>query len=149
MIYPFVTISYFKYKRNRYKKIKFDNQYYRDILSYRISEVYYLYNDIYGRNWTKDPSEFELFKQKEIFKDLILINILKMSNLNMVDIKYLDNNNLEIISKDYYIIDGEYKFVYDFIFKEVCPDASVINLSQVNDYINTLVIIIKQSIFIS
>lgn len=123
---PSVNIFFnFKILRN-YRKIRFDSEYFRDILSYSPSEVLYIYN----KNYKKINPYGVISKYKKMF----YINLLKMNLLGYVNIDFSKGDNFEIIKSDVIILEKEYKLIYDYIFTYVTNDSKLM-LSDINDHV--------------
>lgn len=114
----------------KYKKVQYNADYFRDILSYSPSEIFYIYNH---RNIIHRLIDFRFPLLK--FKKLFLINLLKMDLLNYIDIDFKDKNNFTIIKKDVIFFDKEYKLIYDFIFTEITQKKEI-TLYEIYKYID-------------
>jgi len=112
-----------------YKKIRYESQYFRDILSYTPSEIYYINN----KGFTKKLNGQYYLTSK--LKKLFLINLLKMNLLGYITIDFSNKDNFKIIKKDIIILDEEYKIIYDYIFSSVTYNSEI-RLYDIYDYID-------------
>lgn len=116
-------------KRTKIRKIKYDNDYYRDILKHSPSEIFYIYN----KNFVNDGKD-KVWKMQK-FRKLFLINLLKMDLLNYIDIDFKNKDNLLITKKDNLVLDDEYKLIYDCLFSRITWDAKIY-LYDIYDFVN-------------
>lgn len=112
-----------------YKKIKFESDYFRNILTYSPSEIYYIYNKDFIRRRKDDKPE--IYK----FRKLFLINLLKMELLGYVDIDFENKENFKIIKKDVVILEDEYKMINNYIFDNIAS-TNEITLYEIYDYLD-------------
>lgn len=103
----------------KYKKVQYNSDYFREILTYSPSEVFYIYN----KNFS-NKMEYNYFPAMK-FKDLFLINLLKMHLLNYIDIDFSDKNNFKVIKKDIMILDEEYAAINNYIFSSITSDKEI------------------------
>lgn len=113
----------------KYTKVRYESEYFRDILTYSPSEIYYIYN----KNF-KLENIFD-FSQMQKYRKLLLINILKMNLLGYIKIDFTDKNNFKIIKNNNLILDEEYKYIYDFIFGTLTFNNEI-TLYEIYDYVN-------------
>lgn len=111
----------------KYKKIQFESSYYRDILSYSPSEIFY----IYKKNIKEQIEKVNLMDKN--YEKLILINLLKMELLGYIDIDYSNRDDFHIIAKDILILDEEYSLLYNFIFNKITHEKEI-NLFEIYNY---------------
>lgn len=111
-----------------HRKIRFEAQYYRDILSYSPSEIMYIHDGYFRSN--RLDSYGLIMKYKKLF----YINLLKMNLLGYIKIDFSNGDNFEIIKNDVLILDEEYKMIYDYIFNTITHDSRVM-LYDIDNYV--------------
>lgn len=111
-----------------YRKIRFESEYFRDILSYSPSEILYIYDKDYRNN------KLDSYGMISKYKKMFYINLLKMNLLGYITIDFSKGNNFEIKKKDVIILDDEYKLIYDYIFTYITNDSKIM-LYDINDYV--------------
>lgn len=113
----------------KYKKVQLGVDYFRDMLTYSPSEIYYIYNKNF-KNKIKDKS-FEIRK----FYKLIYINLLKMNLLGYIKIDFTNENNFKIYKKDVLVLDTEYKMILEYIFGKI-TNKNEITLYEIQLHLN-------------
>lgn len=96
----------------RYTKVRYESEYFRGILTYSPSEIYYIYNKNFKLGDIFD------FSQMLKYRKLLLINILKMNLLGYIKIDFTDKNNFKIIKNNNLVLDEEYKYIYMILYLE-------------------------------
>lgn len=129
LFFPSANIFFHIGIQKKYKRINYEAEYFRNILSYSPSEIYYIYNKNFGVK-----NKFGIFKMYK-FRKLFLINLLKMDLLGYINIDFTDKNNFKITKKDVIILDEEYKFINDYIFGCITSNNEI-SLYEIYDYIN-------------
>lgn len=83
LFFPTANVFFHFSILKNYRKIKFESDYYRDILGYSPSEILYIYNKEYKNN--------KLSRYEKIckYQKLFYINILKMYLLGMLELIFL------------------------------------------------------------
>lgn len=112
----------------QHRKIRFEAEYYRDILKYSPSEILYIYDKDYKNNRL---GNYGLVTK---YQKMFYINLLKMYLLGYVKIDFGKGDNLEIIKNDVLILDEEYKLIYDYIFG-VITNESRLFLSDIDKHV--------------
>ena len=112
----------------RHRKIRYEVEYYRDVLVYSPSEILYIYNRNYRNN--RLDSYGLIVKYQKLF----YINLLKMYLLGYIKIDFSKGDNFEIIKKDVLILDKEYKMIYDYIFNVITKEQKIM-LYDINNYV--------------
>lgn len=118
---------HFKILRN-YRKIRFESDYFRDILSYSPSEILYIWNKRYRNNVLDSNGMIRKYKK------MFYINLLKMNLLGYVTIDFSKEDNFKITKNDVIILDDEYKMIYDYIFTSITCDSNIM-LYDINNYV--------------
>lgn len=129
LFFPRVNIFFQIGIHKKYKRVRYESEYFRNILTYSPSEIFYIYN----KNF-KLKNKFGIFKMSK-FRKLFLINLLKMELLGYINIDFTDKCNFKIIKKDVLILDEEYKFVNNYIFGCITTNKEI-TLYEIYDYIN-------------
>ena len=113
---------------NNSKKINFESKYYRDILKYSPSEVLFIIEKGYSND---KLNSYGLINK---YKKMFYVNILKMYLLGYVNIDFSKGKNFEIIKNDVFILDVEYKMIYDYIFNTI-TSLNKIMLDDINNFV--------------
>ncbi len=129
LFFPRLNIFFMLGILRKYKKVQYESEYFRDILTYSPSEIFYIYNKNFKNN-----IKGKLLKKCK-FKKLFLINLLKMNLLGYINIDFKDKNNFKIIKKDYFILDEEYKFINEFIFNRITKNNEI-TLYEIYNYVD-------------
>ncbi len=129
LFFPRLNIFFILGILRKYKKVQYESEYFRDILTYSPSEIFYIYNKNFKNN-----IKGKLLKRCK-FKKLFLINLLKMNLLGYINIDFKDKNNFKIIKKDYFILDEEYKFINEFIFNRITKNNEI-TLYEIYNYVD-------------
>lgn len=109
-------------------KIRFDAEYYRDILSYSPSEILYIYDRDYRNN------KLDTYGIINKYKKMFYINLLKMYLLGYIKIDFSNGDNFEIIKNEVLILDEEYKMIYDYIFTTITKENKI-TLYEINNFV--------------
>jgi len=112
----------------KHLKIRFDAEYYRDILSYSPSEILYIYDRDYRNN------KLDYYGLIGKYEKLFYINLLKMHLLGYVKIDFSKGNNFEIIKNDVLILEEEYKMIYNYIFTTITKENKI-TLYEINNFV--------------
>ncbi len=127
LFFPSANIFFQMGILKKYKKIQFESSYYREILSYSPSEIFY----IYQKNFKEQIEKVNLMNKN--YEKLIKINLLKMELLGYVDIDYSNSDDFHIIAKDILILDEEYSLLYNFIFNKITSEKEI-SLYEIYNY---------------
>lgn len=117
MFIPGMNIFFYLAVKLSYRKIRYESEYFRDILSYSPSEIYYIYHHNFDKNFFMDVEAKSSLISR--FKKLFYINLLKMNLLGYVTIDFSDQKNFKIIKNDVLILEEEYQMIYNFLFSYI------------------------------
>lgn len=125
LIFPTANVFFELKIKKKYKKIQYENEYFREMLTYSPSEILYIYDQVFENSYL-NPHRI---------KKLFLVNLLKMNLLDYISIDFSNSDNFKVTKKDVIILEEEYKQINDYLFNRI-TFKNEITLHEIFDYVN-------------